>query len=112
MTNRAWIDDFIQEVKKLAYDIPPPNPYSAMLLSHCLEAERRLVEEHFETEKAGFQAFKALLNTYPSDIVQTSRSVAEMEQSYSASPTSAKIDLHDLALRIADETWLDGSLRL
>jgi hypothetical protein len=111
MLDNDWIDEFIQEVKKLAYDIPVPNPYTPMLLSHCLEAERRLVEEHSEAENAGFRAFKALLDTYPTAIVAASRSVAEMEQSSSASLTSAKVDLHDLALRIADETWPDGSLR-
>ena len=49
MTDDSWIDDFIQEVKKLAYDIPPPNPYTAMLLSHCLEAERHRLRERHKT---------------------------------------------------------------
>ena len=56
MTDDSWIDDFIQEVKKLAYDIPPPNPYTAMLLSHCLEAERHRLRERHKTEDAKFKA--------------------------------------------------------
>jgi hypothetical protein len=57
MTDDSWIDDFIQEVKKLAYDIPPPNPYTAMLLSHCVEAERHLLKERYAIEDAKFKAF-------------------------------------------------------
>ncbi len=61
MTNDDRIDEFIQEIKKLAYDIPAPNPYTAMLLSHCLEAERRRSGERYEIEEARFRSFFALL---------------------------------------------------
>ena len=47
MVEDTWVDEFIQEVKKLAYDIPPPNPYTAMLLSHCVEAERHRIREKY-----------------------------------------------------------------
>jgi hypothetical protein len=52
----TWVDEFIQEVKKLAYDIPPPNPYTAMLLSHCVEAERHRVKEKCAVADAEFDA--------------------------------------------------------
>ena len=52
MVEDTWVDEFIQEVKKLAYDIPPPNPYTAMLLSHCVEAERHRLREKYEVEDA------------------------------------------------------------
>jgi hypothetical protein len=63
MADEAWIDDFILEVKKLAYDIPVPNPYTPMLLSHCLAAERRRREEIFEIEDARFRSLCDVLNT-------------------------------------------------
>ena len=56
MIEDTWVDQFIQEVKKLAYDIPPPNPYTAMLLSHCVEAERQRLREKYELEDAKFSA--------------------------------------------------------
>jgi hypothetical protein len=62
MTNDDWIDDFLQEVKKLAYDMPAPNPYTPMLLSHCLEAERRRSGEKSEIEDARFRSLCSLLN--------------------------------------------------
>jgi hypothetical protein len=61
MPDDDWIDEFIQEIKKLAYDIPAPNPYTAMLLSHCLEAERRRSGERYEIEEARFRSLFALL---------------------------------------------------
>ncbi len=61
MPDDDWIDEFIQEIKKLAYDIPAPNPYTAMLLSHCLEAERRRSGERYEIEEARFRSLCALL---------------------------------------------------
>ena len=61
MRDDDWIDEFIQEIKKLAYDIPAPNPYTAMLLSHCLEAERRRSGERYEIEEARFRSLFALL---------------------------------------------------
>lgn len=63
MADEAWIDDFILEVKKLAYDMPVPNPYTPMLLSHCLAAERRRREEVFEIEDARFRSLCDVLNT-------------------------------------------------
>jgi hypothetical protein len=56
MVEDTWVDEFIQEVKKLAYDIPPPNPYTAMLLSHCVEAERHRVREKYALADAEFNA--------------------------------------------------------
>jgi hypothetical protein len=56
MIEDTWVDEFIQEVKKLAYDIPPPNPYTAMLLSHCIEAERHRVGEKYALADADFNA--------------------------------------------------------
>jgi hypothetical protein len=56
MPDNDWVDEFIQEVKKLAYDIPAPNPYTPMLLAHCLEAERRRADENHERENARFRA--------------------------------------------------------
>jgi hypothetical protein len=56
MAEDTWVDEFIQEVKKLAYDIPPPNPYTAMLLSHCIEAERHRLREKYRLEDAKFSA--------------------------------------------------------
>ena len=56
MTEDTWVDQFIQEVKKLAYDIPPPNPYTATSLSHCVEAERHRLREKYEVEDAKFSA--------------------------------------------------------
>lgn len=56
MAEDTWVDEFIQEVKKLAYDIPPPNPYTAMLLSHCIEAERHRLSERYKLEDAKFSA--------------------------------------------------------
>jgi len=56
MNDDTWVDEFIQEVKKLAYDIPPPNPYTAMLLSHCVEAERHRLREKYKVEDAKFSA--------------------------------------------------------
>jgi hypothetical protein len=56
MSDSAWVDEFIQEVKKLAYDIPPPNPYTAMLLFHCVEAERHRLNEKYNAEDAKFNA--------------------------------------------------------
>ena len=61
MPDDDWIDEFIQEIRKLAYDIPAPNPYTAMLLSHCVEAERRRSGERYEIEDARFRALCALL---------------------------------------------------
>jgi len=63
MANDNWIDEFIQEVKKLAYDIPAPNPYTPMLLSHCLEAERRRAGDNYEIVDARFRALCDFLNT-------------------------------------------------
>jgi hypothetical protein len=57
MVEDIWVDEFIQEVKKLAYDIPPPNPYTAMLLSHCVEAERHRVKEKCELADSEFRAY-------------------------------------------------------
>ncbi len=54
MVEDTWVDEFIQEVKKLAYDIPPPNPYTAMLLSHCVEAERHRIREKYARADAEF----------------------------------------------------------
>ena len=110
MPDNDWVDEFIQEVKKLAYDIPGPNPYTPLLLSHCLEAERRLVEEHSENENAGFEAFKTLLNTYPSAITKAKRFVAQKEMGSLDPSASAKFNLHNIAFGIADETWPDGRL--
>ncbi|MET0430561.1 MAG: hypothetical protein ABW026_18935 [Microvirga sp.] len=62
MADDGWIDDFILEVKKLAYDMPVPNPYTPMLLSHCLAAERRRREEVFEIEDARFRSLCDVLN--------------------------------------------------
>ena len=56
MVEDTWVDEFIQEVKKLAYDIPPPNPYTAMLLSHCVEAERNRIREKYTRADAEFNA--------------------------------------------------------
>ncbi len=56
MAENTWVDEFIQEVKKLAYDIPPPNPYTAMLLAHCIEAERHRLREKYSLEDAKFSA--------------------------------------------------------
>jgi hypothetical protein len=63
MADDGWIDDFILEVKKLAYDMPVPNPYTPMLLSHCLAAERRRREEVFEIEDARFRSLCDVLNS-------------------------------------------------
>jgi hypothetical protein len=56
MLDDDWIDDFIQEVRKLAYDMPAPNPYTPMLLSHCLDAERRRSGQKCEIEDARFRS--------------------------------------------------------
>jgi hypothetical protein len=58
MPDNDWIDEFIQEVKKLAYDIPAPNPYTPMLLAHCLEAERRRAGENSQIEDVRFRALR------------------------------------------------------
>ena len=63
MSENDWIDEFIQEVKKLAYDIPAPNPYTPMLLSHCLEAERRRAGENYDLEDARFRALTDVLRS-------------------------------------------------
>jgi hypothetical protein len=67
MADETWIDDFILEVKKLAYDIPVPNPYTPMLLSHCLTAERRRRQEIFEIEDARFRSLCDVLNALTAD---------------------------------------------
>jgi hypothetical protein len=61
MADKASIDEFIQEIKKLAYDLPPPNPYPAMLLSHRGEAERHRLNEKYNVEDARFAALCAPL---------------------------------------------------
>lgn len=58
-----WIDEFIQEVKKLAYDMPAPNPYTPMLLAHCLEAERHRVDENMAAEAARFRALSYMMRS-------------------------------------------------
>jgi hypothetical protein len=63
MPDNDWVDEFIQEVKKLAYDIPAPNPYTPMLLAHCLEAERRRAGENYEREGARFRALTDFLSS-------------------------------------------------
>lgn len=63
MADETWIDEFILEVKKLAYDMPVPNPYTPMLLSHCLAAERKRREEIFEIEDARFRSLCDVLST-------------------------------------------------
>jgi hypothetical protein len=63
MPDNDWVDEFIQEVKKLAYDIPAPNPYTPMLLAHCLEAERRRAGENYEREDARFRALTDFLSS-------------------------------------------------
>jgi hypothetical protein len=62
MADETWIDEFIMEVKKLAYDMPVPNPYTPVLLSHCLEAERRRLGEKYRIEDAKFRALCEFLN--------------------------------------------------
>ena len=57
MSKDMWVDEFIQEGKKLAYAIPPPSPYTAMLLSHCIEAERHRVKENYALAVAKYSAY-------------------------------------------------------
>ena len=56
MMDDDWIGEFLQEVKKLAYDMPAPNPYTRRLQAHCLEAERRRSSEICEIEEARFRS--------------------------------------------------------